>query len=309
MSQTGFSFDQDGKFKIMQLTDTHYTNDDENDHRTLRVMEECIEAESPDFIIVTGDLVWGKNNLNYLEKAVSPLTKSGIPWSFVFGNHDIEFGGTEEGFFGRLAKSPGFVGFHDERCEDRYGNHMFPVYGRNGELRWVIACINSGQYNPDKRVGGYSYVTRAQQDWYQERILAYEEENRDFSVLAFQHIPVPEIEEVWRFEHTYGNHIDEFCAPNVNSGQFLRMVEDGHTKGLFFGHDHCNSFYGKRFGVTLGYGRYTGFGCYGPEDFARGARVFALSETDTENFETWEILEGKRRFTPWHGVPNTVKRI
>ena len=35
-------------------------------------------------------------------------------------------------------------------------------------------------------------------------------------------------------------------------------------KGVFCGHDHNNDFCGNHFGVSLFYGRKTGYGGYGP---------------------------------------------
>ena len=73
-------FCSDGGFKFMQLTDIHFTNDGEADHRTVALMRELIAAESPDFIMTTGDTVYGEHNLDFLEKALAPVIESGVPW-------------------------------------------------------------------------------------------------------------------------------------------------------------------------------------------------------------------------------------
>ena len=50
-------FREDGTFRILQLTDIHYTEDDERDHRTVALMRDLIRREQPDFIVTTGDTV------------------------------------------------------------------------------------------------------------------------------------------------------------------------------------------------------------------------------------------------------------
>ena len=82
------------------------------------------------------------------------------------------------------------------------------------------------------------------------------------------------------------------------------MLEAGHTKGLFVGHDHANDYYGNLFGITLGYGRAGGYGTYGAPDHMKGARIFILNENNTESFETYVYLEnGDVIKEPWGYVP------
>ena len=51
-------FKEDGKFKLLQFTDIHFTNDSEADHKTTALMQRILGAEKPDFIILTGDTVY-----------------------------------------------------------------------------------------------------------------------------------------------------------------------------------------------------------------------------------------------------------
>ncbi len=297
-------FRQDGTFKVMQLTDIHYTDDDKTDHRSVALVCQCIEKEKPDFIMVTGDAVYGPDNLKNLDKVMAPLVESKIPWSYVFGNHDVEENSDERTLFSRLEKMDGFIGYDDREAIDGYGSHILPIYGNDGGMPWAVAGIDSGNYNPIEEIGGYAYVTPNQIRWYENQMKELEERQKDFSVLAFQHIPVPEIEDVWKFERCFGVKRDGFGSPLVNSGQCLSMVKDGHTKGLFFGHDHVNSFWGDYYGLILGYGRKSGYGNYGAEDFLYGCRMFVLKEDDTHRFETYEYLENDRYVRePWKYQP------
>ena len=79
------------KFKLLWLTDTHF------DHAHQKVIEKLcrdIVSESPDAIVITGDISNAKNIVNHLGflelniKAICPIF-------FVLGNHDYWFGSVE----------------------------------------------------------------------------------------------------------------------------------------------------------------------------------------------------------------------
>lgn len=297
-------FREDKTFKIIQFTDIHYTNDDEEDRRSVRMIREIIETEQPDFIIATGDTVYGERSVEYLSKALAPFIESKIPWSFTFGNHDVEFSGTHEELFQEVIRLPGCVAFHDESSVDGMGNHVLPITDRNGAVKWMVIGIDSGDYNPMEGVGGYGCITRNQIKWYQDKIKEQEAVSGDFSVIAFQHMAIPEFEDMIRFEPLFGVKRDGIGCPHVNSGFFHGMLEAGHTKGLFVGHDHLNDCYGTLYGITLGYGRASGYGGYGAQDYPRGARVFILREDELEHFDTYVRLEhGGVIDDPWKYRP------
>ncbi len=68
------------------------------------------------------------------------------------------------------------------------------------------------------------------------------------------HIALPEHLDVWMHEMCYGVKREGIGCPRVNSGFFSAMLEAGHTKGVFVGHDHVNDYWGRLYGIALGYG-------------------------------------------------------
>lgn len=50
-------FNKDGKFKILQLTDTHVIAGDSLSERTLKNLNSVLDSEKPDFVIHTGNIV------------------------------------------------------------------------------------------------------------------------------------------------------------------------------------------------------------------------------------------------------------
>ena len=63
----------------------------------------------------------------------------------------------------------------------------------------------------------------------------------------------------------------------INTGLFGALIEQKTVEWVSCGHDHDNDFWGTYQGMKLAYGRKTGFGCYGPDFFKRGARVFEVT--------------------------------
>ena len=51
-------FSSNGEFKIVQFTDLHYKWGKKASNKAIECMEEVLDAEKPDFVMVTGDLVY-----------------------------------------------------------------------------------------------------------------------------------------------------------------------------------------------------------------------------------------------------------
>ena len=51
---------KNGKFKVLQLTDTHYLTGDPRSERALKNVREMLDLEKPDLVIHTGDIIFGK---------------------------------------------------------------------------------------------------------------------------------------------------------------------------------------------------------------------------------------------------------
>ena len=92
---TNLQFHQDGKFKIMMISDTQDT--DKADQRMLNFINASLDQEKPDLVVFTGDNIAGKwvgstveKVRTAIDKIIQPLVERGIPFAVVFGNHDGE---------------------------------------------------------------------------------------------------------------------------------------------------------------------------------------------------------------------------
>lgn len=89
-------FNKDGKFKIMQISDTQ--DIDIPREAMIMFMEKALDAEKPDLVVFTGDqLAGGKIKTAEgvyagIKAILQPVVDRGIPFTFVFGNHDNDDG-------------------------------------------------------------------------------------------------------------------------------------------------------------------------------------------------------------------------
>jgi hypothetical protein len=288
------SFNADGSFKIVQFTDLHWCGGNDKDRMTAELMERVLREESPDLAVITGDLIESgecADQRESIRQAFAVVDSAGIPWAAVFGNHDSEAGITREELMESLQ---GFSHGLSERGPETItgvGNYLLRVFGRDGRTSHALFFIDSGSY-AEPAIGGYEAIAGDQIEWFRRQSAALAQENAGAVVpsLAFFHIPLPEYNDVWDLRVCRGNKYEEICCPRVNSGMFAAMVEAGNITGTFVGHDHANDFCGELSGITLCYGRKTGYNNYNKAGFPHGARVIELREGQ-RGFRTWLRLD------------------
>ena len=284
-------FDNEGTFKIVQFTDLHWCDGKPEDLRTSELMEMIINEEKPDFVVFTGDTVYGEENEKYLEKALEPVNNAGIPWAAVFGNHDTEWGSGKEALLRVQKKNPLCLTQAGDPNISGLGNFYLSIHGKDdNKPAWIMYFLDSGFLNTNEKVEGYDYIKRDQIDWYVKQSTSLRNEFGQLPGLCFFHMPLPEYNDIWDFAQCYGEKNEDVCCPNQNSGFFSAMLEMGDIKGVFVGHDHVNDYHGELYGIHLCYGRATGYNTYTKEEFAHGARIIRLRENE-KDFESWIRLD------------------
>jgi len=286
---------RDETFTIVQFTDLHWTTGNDADLASRALMERIIDAERPDLVILTGDLISAAacgDPLQAIRDVVSVVEDSRVPWAAVLGNHDSEGGVSREALMEGLLAHRFCVARRSARGVAGVGNYYLAVLDEQGEPAAALYFLDAGNQSPVAHVGGYDWIRRDQIQWYvaQSRALTARNGGQPVRALAFFHIPLPEYQDVWEDSVCYGHQFEAVCGPRVNSGLFAAMVEMGDVAGTFVGHDHVNDYWGMRHGIRLCYGRATGYNTYGREGFPRGARIIQLRQ-GVRPFMSWLRLD------------------
>lgn len=297
-------FRQDGTFRIVQFTDIHWSDGGDQDVKTRKTMELVIAEEKPDLIIVTGDVLAGRECPDSQEsfcQAVQPLEEAEIPWIVTWGNHDDE-GTAIRDELHHLQRQLA----HNIVPDDTYpvapvvgtGNFDLPILPskdkgpKANRAEALLYFLDSGSYAP-KGMGTYTWIDLSQVQWFRTVAKAFAETQGSLPPgLAFFHIPLPEYNLAWESGACVGVKRESVCAPVINSGFFAALLEAGHVMGTFVGHDHLNDYIGPLHGIHLAYGRVTGYGTYPDHNlhWPRGARVIELIEGE-RTFRTWLRLD------------------
>jgi hypothetical protein len=298
---------KDGKFRILMIADTQEGNHVNSD--TLKLINASLDEAKPDLVVYSGDQIWGKRNFKgdakeverVLRELTEPVSKRGIPFAICFGNHDRQVGLSNEEQFEIYKKFDGFIGKTTPDI-DGVGNYCYEIKDGD-EVKFLLYLIDS---HSNLNIG-YDSVHENQIEWYRKTRDSYEEKTgRLIPSVVIQHIPVCEVFELLtKVKRTkrgavrgFRTHDGEYFVlnkervnetafmkespadPQENSGEFEALCEKGEVKGLYFGHDHNNSFNGDINGIDVGYTQGAGFNVYGPGK-DRGTRVIDLFSNGT----------------------------
>ncbi|MBR3818998.1 MAG: metallophosphoesterase family protein [Clostridia bacterium] len=205
-------FGNDGKFRILHLTDIHdvepVMDDDENreipesrDKETINVIEKAVERTNPDLVVFGGDNIsgyWEEFTYDYvqstIQKITAPIRERNIPLCVVFGNHDGEEGFHTEFQMMQYMEYPNCRSNLNDADVYGCGNCCVTIKNSNGEKdAFAVWLIDSNDYQRNSE-GSLSYdcVHDDQIDWYEKRAEELKNANggNPLPAILFQHIPV-----------------------------------------------------------------------------------------------------------------------
>ncbi|MEN8186328.1 MAG: metallophosphoesterase family protein [Bacteroidota bacterium] len=287
------TFNSNKIFKIVQFTDMHYSVRREKSPEVIENIKVILEAEKPDLIVLTGDIVTGNEEnwptIESWETLTNLFIKYKVPYAVVFGNHDDEAQTSREELLNYLASRKNCL-ISDEGGDKvkGIGNYFLPVYNRDGTSEKLLYFLDSGSYSPakDKGVDGYDWIGRSQIDWFANTNQSFLKENKNAQALMFFHIPLPEYKQAFdNGEFRKGVRMEDECSPDINTGMFAEMLQQGNVLGTFVGHDHNNNYVAQMYNIALCYGYMSGGNTYRDLPL-RGARVILLEE-GKQGFTTW----------------------
>lgn len=290
-------FNQDGKFKIVQFTDTHIIHGDSRSDVAMERMNEVLDAEKPDLVIYTGDLIFGQPGKESLMQALEPVVTRAIPFAVTWGNHDDEQGLSRKELYDLIKDIPNNLTGTVEGISG-VTNYILPLRSRAGKDACALYVFDSNAYSTLEGIKGYGYIAHDQIGWYKEQSARMKEVNggQPLPSLAFFHIPFPEFGEAVTTDGVFmmGSRKEKVASPKVNSGLAVAMLEAKDVMAVSVGHDHVNDYIVEWNGMMLCYGRYTGGSTvYNDIHGGNGARVFELTEGE-RSFKTWvRIKDGQ----------------
>lgn len=277
----GLKFNDNGKLKIVQFTDTHLIWDNPKSDRAYENVRSVIEFEHPDFVMFTGDQVYGPGVENSLRKLLGIPAEKGIPFAMVLGNHDKDYEATPVEMYDIAQSVAGSL--MPARTDSVFEDFAIEVKGsKSDDVAYVFYCMDTHAKN--SVVKGYDWLFPHQIKWYEKKSDAYGR----VPALLFMHIPFPEYRDAANNKKALvGNKKEDVCCSAMNSGMFLLIRENGDVKGVFCGHDHNNDFASTYLDMLLAYGRYSGGDTVYNDLGKNGARVILLDEQNPNTIETW----------------------
>lgn len=295
----------DGCFKLLQFTDTHYIAGDPLSERALRCVEEALDAEKPDLVIHTGDILFGKPDQESALEILRPIADRGIPFAVALGNHDSQFGSSRETIFSLIRDLPGCLNTAPK--EGVYGSSndviTLTAGGKTDRVLYLFDSMDAVILKGEEEIHSYDYIRYSQLGWYRAYSEHFTQENGGTPVpsLAFFHIPLREIEEALAAPGSLlaGTNGEPPCPSRINSGLLAQFRELQDVQAIVTGHDHdCD--YVLRYGnMYYIYGRFSGCDTVynhlgragmGGEKVS-GCRLFEFKAGES-GFRTWVRLHG-----------------
>lgn len=273
------------EFRILQVTDIHLGGSFlsmSKDKLALQAVYRLIQQTKPDFIIVTGDLVFPMGAISFSVNNRAPviqfaefMKRIGIPWAFTYGNHDTEASALmDEEAFDEIMKSLSYQNsgnlLYPYIQPAIYGrsNQLIKIRNRNGSLMQALFLLDSNDYITNSRGNNeYDYIHDDQVAWYERQVkIMSKQEGRTIPSMIFFHIPLQEYREAFdlyeqgspKVTYYYGTIgekiIDKICTSKYSSSLFDTAVRLKSTKAMFCGHDHYNNLSIEYQGIRLTYG-------------------------------------------------------
>ena len=325
---TELRYRDNGEFRILAFTDTHQTQADQP--KMIAFMNEALDYAKPDLVVFVGDNVYGdacgtyETEMAAIKKILTPVAGRGIPFAFVWGNHDTEYhpdGKDARPELMEMYRSfPGCLAWAGDPAAPGASSYSLPIYS-SADASEIVS--NLWFFD-----SGHGTVEQSQIDWYIAASEDLQAQNGGQAVpsMAFQHIIVPEIFEAFpeipfdipfltsTVQGVRRLRIPDYTkltglvmepagfSPTNDSGQLDAWAGRGDIFAAVFGHDHTNNFIAPFRGVDLVQIPGTTWdGSYG-SDVVRGATLFILDENNPRGYEKRDITYRALAAQPGSGI-------
>ncbi|MBQ7931075.1 MAG: metallophosphoesterase [Clostridia bacterium] len=294
--------EMNGEFRILQLTDTQVTDlfqarnsirfdqlkgaffregIHDNFVRTYDSVRRLVREADPNLIIITGDLIYGETDDSgalWLQ-FTDVMDSLGVPWAFVWGNHDNESARGVSWQIERLSRCRNCI----FRRGNVTGNSNYAIrLTENGDERAMLVFLDTNgcrvvgnrwapeegmsEPNPDEGLLEHrESIADDQCAWYRDLMA-----DRDIPSYAFFHVPPHQVDAVYdRYNSGRKPFVcdqpGDFGEINDIGGDhaclnpdFWETAKAANCRGMFVGHDHRNNGSFMHDGIRITFGLKTG---------------------------------------------------
>lgn len=277
------------RITLLQFTDLHFfchRDKPELDKRTIEELPRLRDHAKPDLIMVTGDF-WHDNpegrGYEQAQFAAEQIASLGVPWLFVWGNHDM---------MDDAAK--GHDLFHDAkhslyRGGPGGGNYVVELKDKAGASVWDLICVNSSSRG----------IQEPQRAWLADLKAARAAQQRPPAFGVF-HIPLKQQIEAWDKKQASGVRLNGGGSAELENGGALPLFKELGVRAGFCGHIHTFDFAAQADGVELVFGHATGWAGWGGDVVPKGAKITTINAQSGSH--AWEtVLADNSRWRPQPG--------
>lgn len=303
------SFSENGKFKIIVFSDCQ--DDVYPSGYMTTYMDKVVKFEKPDLAIFLGDNIVEDTKEDFIAgitPVVETVSKNGVPFAYVYGNHDDEYGVSKEEQY-EIYKSLGNCLTYDaDPSITGFGTCNLPIYSSDGSgIAFNLWLFDSNTYI-DEAHSKYDGVREDQIEWYKATNAALNEQaGKTVNSMVFQHIPVREInnllesdpdstvyykgkQQTKKPKEGVEGYFGKIPAPSSkNYGEFEALKEAGNTLAIVNGHDHINTIKGNYQGIDIVEAPGMSYRSFG-DDHARGCLIIEIDENDTSKYTSRPFL-------------------
>lgn len=296
-------FSEDGKLKIVIFSDCQ--DDYKPSGYMTTFMDKVVKYEKPDLAIFLGDNIVEDTVEDFIAgitPVVETVTSHNVPFAYVYGNHDDEYGVSKEEQY-EIYKSLGNCLTYDaDPSLTGFGTCNIPVFSSDGsDIAFNLWLFDSNTYINSAH-SRYDNVHSDQLEWFTKTNSELESQvGHKVNSIAFQHIPTREIKELLEpdpdstiyYKGTQQtikkkDGVEGYLGKNPspssqNSGELDTLIQSKSVLALVNGHDHINTIKGNYNGIDLIEAPGMSFRSFG-DDHCRGCMIIEIDEKDTSSY-------------------------
>ena len=258
-------------------------NTDKMEDRCYRYIRETVNATNPDFIIITGDIVYGEfdDNGTALTKFINFMETFQIPWSPVFGNHDNESKMGVDWQCEQFEKAT-YCKFEQKTLSGN-GNYSVGIAQNGVVLRtfYLLDTNGCGNASAESLANGHTYngyvgFMPNQIAWYTDQITELHKASPDTKISFAYHIQQAIFGTAYakygfdqnnKYQDINIDWIDDAAETDFGyigrqmkgawdaNGSVYKGMKALGADSIFVGHEHCNSASVVYEGIRFQYGQ------------------------------------------------------